>query len=114
MSIISIHPYGNHFGFFSCCSIKLNDIVTFLNSNLKIPNTVDSFNLFMLYKKNFNEDITYDFFEHYNIKHNEIKYPINYHHSHQFQDYSNIDYKHIIPLIEKYFSPSNNIINKII
>ena len=77
MSIISIHPYGNHFGFFSCCSIKLNDIVTFINSNLKTPNTVDSFNLFMLYKKNFNEDITYDFFEHYNnIKHNEIKYPI--------------------------------------
>ena len=114
MSIISIHPYGNHFGFFSCCSIKLNDIVTFINSNLKTPNTVDSFNLFMLYKKNFNEDITYDFFEHYNnTKHNEIKYPINYHHSHQFHDYSNIDYKHIIPLIEKYFSPSNNITNKI-
>ena len=119
MDIVSIHPYGNHFGFFSCCSIKLNDIVTFINSNLKLPNSVNSFNLFMLYKNNFNEDITYHFFKHDNDINIDITYPINYHHSNQFIQYSELDYKNINPLIKKYFSPSdfvicrtNDLINK--
>ncbi len=41
---------------------------------------------------------------------------INYNWEHQFINYSNLDYKSIIPLIKKYFSPSveiNEIINNI-
>jgi hypothetical protein len=55
-------------------------------------------------------DITYDYFEHYdNIKDININYPINYSHDNQFIDYSKLDYNNIIPVVNKYFSPSKHI-----
>lgn len=104
-------------GFFSCCSVKLTTIVDFINSNKRLPDIVDSSKQFELYKNDKNKDITFDYFENYNnITNINITYPINYHHSHQFKNYSNLDYNSIIPLIKKYFSPSveiNKIINNI-
>jgi hypothetical protein len=105
-------------GFFSCCAVKLTNIVNFINSNNKLPDIVDSSQQFGQYKKtNINKDITYDYFEHYdNIKDTEVSFPISCHWSHQFINYSNLDYKNITPLIKKYFSPSveiNGIVNYI-
>lgn len=78
-------------------------------------------------------DITYDFFKHYDTvkfdpesqsvefniineeiekKYNEedneliINNLINYKHQHQYADYRNLDYKNIMPVIKKYFTPS--------
>ena len=63
-SVISIHEAG----FFSCCSVKLNNIVDYINNNSKLPDYVNSSQLFERHKIN-NDDITYDYFEHYdNIK----------------------------------------------
>ena len=109
MSVFSIHNSG----FFYCCSVKLNDLVQYINSNSKIPNYVDSSAQFNWYKKHDNGyDITYEYFEHYdNIKDITINYPINYYHEHQYLNYSNLDYNNIIPIVKKYFSPSKNIIN---
>jgi hypothetical protein len=107
MSVILHHNAG----FFSCCSVKLNEIINYINLNFKIPNYIDSSEQFEWYKKT-SQDITYEYFEHYdNITDISINYPINYHHSHQFIDYSKLDYNNIIPVIKKYFSPSKNIIN---
>jgi hypothetical protein len=104
-------------GFFSCCSVKLTKIVDFINSNKKLPDKVDSHNLFGLYKYNKNNDVTFDYFENYNnITNDYIKHPINYHWNYQFISYNNLDYKCVTPLIKKYFSPSvriNEIINNI-
>ena len=104
-------------GFFSCCSVKLTKIVNFINLKKKLPDSVDSSQQFVWYKQNKKKDITYDYFEHYdNIKNIKISYPIKYQHHHQFKKYSNLDYKGIMPLITKYFSPSveiNEIINNI-
>ena len=106
-------------GFFSCCAVKLFSIVKFINSNKKLPDSIDSSQQFNWYKEknNINKDITYDYFEHYdNIKNIEVSFSIKYHFQHQFIDYSNLDYKNITPLIKKYFSPSveiNNMINYI-
>lgn len=36
-------------------------------------------------------------------------HPTHYVHTEQFTDYSNVDYKHITPLISKYFHPAKNI-----
>ena len=106
--IVPIHNYG----FFSCCSVKLNYIVDFINLNSKIPDIVDSLMLFNLYKIDKNKDITYNFFENYNnIKNIIINYSINFHHNHQFINYSELDYKNIIPVVKKYFSPSKSIIS---
>ena len=35
-----------------------------------------------------------------------IIYPILYNHRHQYSNYSDLDYKRIVPLIKKYFSPT--------
>jgi hypothetical protein len=107
MSLVISHNSG----FFSCCSVKLHDIVKYINSKSSVPTHVDSSRQFNWYKTQNSDDITYIYFEHYdNIKDIEIKYPISYFHSHQFIDYSNLDYNNIIPLVKKYFSPSKNII----
>ena len=88
MSIVITHNAG----FFSCCSVKLNKIVDFINVNEKTPDAVDSSQQFEWYKTNKDEDITYDYFEHYNnIKNIEIECPINYHWDHQYLNYSDID-----------------------
>tara|TARA_E500000331_G_C17241489_1_gene707179 strand:- start:464 stop:1261 length:798 start_codon:yes stop_codon:yes gene_type:complete len=106
MSVVLTHNAG----FFSCCSVKLYEIVKFINSNKKTPDNVDSSQQFEWYKNNNDNDITYEYFEHYNnIQNIEIKYPINYHWRYQFVNYSKLDYNIIIPLIKKYFSPSKNI-----
>ena len=104
-------------GFFSCCSVKLNEIVNFINSNKRLPDNVDSSEQFSWYKNNPNEDITFDYFENYeNVPDVNIIHPIYYKHNYQFKNYANLDYKCITPLIKKYFSPSaeiNEIINNI-
>jgi hypothetical protein len=109
MSVISTHCCG----FFSCCSVKLYDIVNFINKHSKIPDLVVSSAQFGMYKKN-KVDVTYEYFEHYdNIKDVTIQWPINYHHNHQFMDYSKLDYNKIIPLVKKYFSPSEQILSNV-
>ena len=106
-------------GFFSCCSVKLTKIVEFINSNKRLPDNVDSSEQFISYKKEErrNKDITFDYFEHYeNVPDVNIIHPINYYHSDQYENYANLDYKCITPLIKKYFSPSvkiNEIVNTI-
>lgn len=106
-------------GFFSCCSVKLTEIVKFINSNKRLPDNVDSSEQFILYKKEEmrNKDITFDYFEHYeNVPDVNIIHPISYNWHHQFVNYANLDYKCITPLIKKYFSPSvkiNEIVNTI-
>ena len=110
MSVIVTHNYG----FFSCCSVKLTRIVEYINYSSKIPDYVDSSLAFGEYKKYDTIDITFDFFEHYdNKKDIIINYPINYHYNHQYLDYSTLDYNDIVPLIQKYFSPSKYIIHNV-
>jgi len=104
-------------GFFSCCSVKLSNIVDFINIYKKLPDRVDSSAQFSWYKKIPNKDITFDYFENYeNVPDVNMIYPIHYHHTYQYVNYANLDYKCITPLIKKYFSPSveiNEIINNI-
>lgn len=101
-------------GFFSCCSVRLNKIVDYINLEKKLPNIVDSSKQFKWYKNNENKkkDITFHYFKNYkNILKSDVIFPIKYHHNHQFKIYSDIDYQSLTPLIHKYFSPSNGIKN---
>jgi len=96
-------------GFFSCCSVRLDRIVNFININNVIPQ-VDSSKSFNWYK-NENKDITFDYFEDYNKINMNIESPINYKDDYQYNNFSELDYNHIIPVVKKYFSPSQNIIS---
>lgn len=107
MSVVSTHNAG----FFSCCSVKLNDIVDFINENKRLPEKVDSSEQFLGYKVNTDKDITYEYFKEYPQDVSEIAFPIYYHNMDQFRIYCNVDYSKLSPLIHRYFSPSDTVLN---
>jgi|10_taG_2_1085330.scaffolds.fasta_scaffold143708_2 hypothetical protein len=108
MSVICTHKGG----FFSTCSVRLKKIVDYINLKKEMPSCVDSSKLFNWYKVKKGGDVTFDYFQHYdNIKDITTCNKINYHPSHQFINYVNVDYNNVIPIVKKYFSPSNNINN---
>jgi hypothetical protein len=111
MSVLINHNAG----FFSCCSVKLHYIIVFINSQKKYPELVDSSESFEWYKnENSRDDITYNYFQHYDNVNEELNNSnINYNHEYQFVNYTNLDYTNIIPVVKKYFSPSDDILNKI-
>lgn len=106
-------------GFFSCCSIKLWEIVKYINQHKKLPDTIDGQSLFSWYKtqENYHKDITYDYFQRESDIDDNVQpmYEKNilYDHDDQFIDYATIDFPSIQPLIQRYFSPSQHILEMI-
>ena len=99
-------------GFFSCCSVKLYEIIKYYNKNCELPKLIDASTQFSLYKPSNvnNNDITYEYF----LKNdNEIMYRkfVDYHWSYQFNDFTKINYYMLNPFIIKYFTPTNEILN---
>jgi hypothetical protein len=112
------HPYGDYNGFFSNCSIKLENIINHYNKYNCLAKIVDSSKLFYMYKINKMDDITYHFFENENNidvniesepKKNMI-YDGGIIHM-QYKEYKKIDFDNINLFIKKYFTPSNEIIH---
>jgi hypothetical protein len=101
-------------GFFSCCSVILSDIILYFNQNHRLPDKVDSSDLFKLYKPyGETRDITYDYFYHYDLHNNFIEYTgyINYDWGWQFVVYTQLDLPRILPFVYKYFSPNKEILD---
>jgi hypothetical protein len=75
----------------------------------RLPPIVDSSEQFKLYKREGEGDVTYKYFEdpnNINVYIPNYRRMINYSHSHQFVNYSNLEYQNVMPLIQKYFTPS--------
>ena len=118
MSVICRHNCG----FFSCCSVKFENIVEYINNNnnvdyinnnnLKFPDFVDSSLIFNWYKEEDNDkDITFDYFEHYdNINEINLKGLANISRWAQYTVYQLLDYDSTTPIVKKYFSPSKGIL----
>jgi hypothetical protein len=105
----------HNYGFFSCCSVRLGEIVNFFNRKKQVPDIVNSSEQFGWYKESNNNDVTFEYFEHYN-KHPTITHTkrINFNDYQQFANYHNLSYAAIKPFVEKYFSPAANIKQKIL
>ena len=102
----------HNWGFFSCCSVRLDDIVKYFNKNERLPDIVDSSEHFGWYKGEQNNiDITFRYFAHYDNNTIKIDYhaDIDYMENYQYNDYSTLKYEDISPFIRKYFSPSDEI-----
>lgn len=103
-------------GFFSCCSVKLHIIVNYINTRRTLPFAVDSSAQFEWYKSPGDADITYKYFEHPNNIHIDLSSPIEtipFNHTYQFVDYSKLYYQRIVPIVKKYFTPSEEIYSMI-
>jgi len=99
-------------GFFSCCNIRLERIIEYINKHKTLEFNVDSSKQFEWYKSNKAKDITFDYFKHYSdVKIELDKDHIDYFNYYQFLDYSKLNYKTLNPIVKKYFSPSDNIEN---
>ena len=99
-------------GFFACCAHILKVIIDDTNNNNIIPKKIDTSQQFKIYKpSNIQGDITTHFFkkrDDFEIKYIEfIKCEDNM----QYLNYSNINYTPLTPFIEKYFSPSQEIVD---
>ena len=94
-------------GFFSCCSVKLDKIIEYVNANKRLPNKIDSSEQFKWYKKG-DEDVTYEFFTPYGeINENiEIDDDVDYKENYQYIKFSELNYNKICPYVTKYFTPS--------
>jgi len=113
MSVVSTFNAG----FFSCCSVKLFNIIEFIKKEKKLPAYVDSSQQFELYKSNPDKDVTYDFFENYSSIsidfHSINTKKINFNPLMHIGNYSNINFKHLLPLVKKYFSSSKKVNDQI-
>jgi len=104
------HPGGNH-GFFSYCSVCLYKIIQNFVSNKKLPDYVDMSQIFCTFKKDYSDDISYFFFNR-NIIKKDILFDNNYNfftNDLQFTNYHKINYDIINPIINKYFTVSDEI-----
>jgi len=100
-------------GFFSTCSIILTHIINYFNENKELPKRVVTQKMFGHYKINKNDDIFNICFYEKDILipyTNKITYSKTTFEN-QFSDYKQLNYDKICPFIEKYFNPTDAIIN---
>ena len=101
-------------GFLSFCSVRPHENFRYFNKYKRLPDTVDSTNQFVWYKKSedLNKDISFIYFENYkNMPTPQMTNKVGYRHHYQYSIYKHLRYDLIIPLVKKYFTPSKNIKN---
>jgi len=101
----------NDHGFFSCCSVRLYEIINFYNKINSFPPILDSTEMFLQYKPSPETDVTFDFFEHYNNVEKQTSHPIPSidAYMYQFTNYKDIPYASLKPYIKRYFTPASQI-----
>ena len=107
MYIVVSHKHG----FFSCCSMILDNIAQFSNKYGCLPDRVDSSESFEWYKPDGLEgDITRHYFESEHVNAVvDIDLPIYFQHRHQWKDYKELRYDQLGQLISRYFVPTKEI-----
>lgn len=98
-------------GFFSCCSVRISEIVSFFNTYKMLPRIVDSCSQFDAYKIA-DEDLTPEFFKTLDTTH---AYTSNVActEEDQWLNYKTIDFDGIAPFVKKYFSLSDRVLEMI-
>ena len=105
-------------GFFSCCTIKLENIITYFNENKKLPETIDCTAQFSLYKSPIlmQQDITKFFFTEQNGRDIPYSNPVkllDIDTEQQFSNYKLLNYDLVLPFVDKYFTLSETVEYKI-
>jgi hypothetical protein len=105
-------------GFFSCCSVRLSQIINYYNIYNKEPKILDVSRQFSFYKKNpfdENEDLNFLFFKNYNLLDSiEHTSNLNFSWDDQYIDYKNFEIEKLYLFIKKYFTLSDYVYNIII
>lgn len=108
-------------GFFSNCTIRLLDIINYFNQEKALPDEVESSEQFMHYKSYPGENLIPYYFDRNNELNQDLKItysiPINTPYlddcmAFQFHPYKNINLESVIPFINKYFTPSQDVLGR--
>lgn len=102
-------------GFFSCCTVRLREIINFYNNRHILP-IVDSYDLFELYKLDIKDDISGIFFKNSEEQESfEIVKNITFNNTgeeNQFSNYKYLNYDELTPFVNKYFKLTSTILKK--
>ena len=102
----------HNWGFFSCCSVVIHYLADLINTSHARGVIIDTSNSFSWYKKNETDgDIMPEYFEPYD--HTELIDcdSLDFTHNHQYIDYTKLRFDQLNPLVEKYFTPNNTILD---
>ena len=99
-------------GFFSCFSKRLEAIVWFYNTYKRLPDVVDSTEQFALFKAQPSDNLIPLYFKEQSTT---IEYtrPVSFHNDDQFSDYRTLDFVGLKPFIDKYFTPSDAVMDAV-
>ena len=101
---------GQYNGFFSNCSILLYEIVYFINKCGMHPNDINTDRMWRLYfnglehSKEINTNRIDNYFQDFHLLKNiKVKHitKIDYHHTHQYKNFRELDFNNITPLIDR-------------
>lgn len=106
MSLVVTHDAG----FFSCCSVKLQMIITYIHTHRCLPHIINGSKQFSLYKANPEEDVTYDFFDEFRSK-EEISWCPSFSNNFQYKNYRTINFSGLQPVLSAYFTPSKDVLH---
>ena len=100
-------------GFFSNCSVRLKDIVGFFNHWKKPPAMVDSSRQFQWYRpvESSDEDLASRFFATREFPDIPYRKPVSFSEYTQFHDYRKLDFESLNPFVQRYFSPTEEIVD---
>lgn len=98
-------------GFFSCCTVGVYDIIEYIKKHKLIPEVSFS-RIFNLYKDHLGQDVYDNFFEFNPLQELDINKiaKIKYNRDSSF-NYNSEDLLAIKPIIEKWFTPSNSVLD---
>jgi hypothetical protein len=104
----SVLAIEHNAGFFSCCHIRLSEIIKYVSENRCLPDSVDSSNQFSNYKTSPDQDLSRLYFEDNEtdiiIPKGEILSSLTA--DLQRVDYRSLDFANLQPFIRRYFSIS--------
>jgi hypothetical protein len=103
-------------GFFSCCTVHLQGLLSYFNMYHRTPKNIDTVNQFLWYKtpEQIDQDIKPTYFQEFYDKIIEYKKDVrivNHAIEDQYSDYRTIQFDDLKPFIEKYFKPSIEVRN---
>ena len=96
-------------GFFSCCSFQLHMLVEFFNKHKEFPEILDATQQFEWYRPGTSESY---FTQQPSVSTNNKK-AVDFAHYYQYTDYKLLDYSALKPVIQRYFTLSDEITNLI-
>lgn len=100
-------------GFFSCCTIRLIEIIKFFNQHKRLPASIDDKEQFAFFKKNPEDYVVPEFFKttDFPVEHTKEVVVTEEPGEVSFGDYSKLHFEDVNPFLYKYFSPSDAVWN---